>query len=438
MAFNEKWFKIIKLLSPKSNAFSLFIQKKLTQFFEGLTTIPDDFRDYLHQVWFDIFPDTTRELTAWKEQFGMIYFPTVEADQIQALDTEWKLKGGQGKDYIEAQLVAAGFDVQIYENIPPVNPDFYYDDNLLVNGPVMIAGNIEKTYEITDDSDYWGYFFLVGGDAEYALISDKLNDPDDLPAGDGKGCAFSADYTYLAVTHATSPYVTIYKRAGDVFTKLADPAALPAGGGRSCTFSSDDTYLVIDHLTSPYVTIYKRAGDVFTKLADPAALPTGNGKGCAFSSDDTYLAVTHDTSPYVTIYKRAGDVFTKLADPAALPTGNGFGCCFSSDIYLAVVHESSPYVTIYKRAGDVFTKLADPITLPTDDSRDCNFSPTGGTYLAIAHDTTPYVTIYKRSRNGIFTIETVSISTDRENEFKRLILKLKPAQTWAVLIVEYT
>ena len=98
MATNEKWFKILKLLSPKARAFSLFIQKKLTQFFEGLTVIPDDFRDYLHQVWLDAFPSTTRELTKWKEQFGIIYFPTSESDQRDVIDTEWKSEGGQGKD----------------------------------------------------------------------------------------------------------------------------------------------------------------------------------------------------------------------------------------------------------------------------------------------------------------------------------------------------
>ena len=44
-----------------------------------------------------------------------------------------------------------------------------------------------------------------------------------LPTGTGYDCAFSSDGTYLCVAHSTTPYVTIYKRAGDVFTKLADP-----------------------------------------------------------------------------------------------------------------------------------------------------------------------------------------------------------------------
>jgi hypothetical protein len=44
-------------------------------------------------------------------------------------------------------------------------------------------------------------------------------------------------------------------------------------------------YLAVGHVTTPYITIYKRSGDTFTKLADPATLPTGVGYGCAFVPD---------------------------------------------------------------------------------------------------------------------------------------------------------
>jgi lipopolysaccharide export system protein LptC len=76
--------------------------------------------------------------------------------------------------------------------------------------------------------------------------------------------------------------------------------------------------MAVAHFTSPFITIYKRSGDTFTKLANPATLPASTGNGVAFSSDDTYMAVAHSTSPFITIYKRSGDTFTKLADPATL------------------------------------------------------------------------------------------------------------------------
>ena len=76
--------------------------------------------------------------------------------------------------------------------------------------------------------------------------------------------------------------------------------------------------MAVTHATTPFITIYKRAGDVFTKLANLTTLPTGTGIGVAFSSDDTYMAVAHDTTPFVTMYSRT-----------AVPS-SGFGVAFSN------------------------------------------------------------------------------------------------------------
>jgi WD40 repeat protein len=221
---------------------------------------------------------------------------------------------------------------------------------------------------------------------------------DVLPPVTVNGLSYSPDGTYLAVGHDGSPFITIYKRSGDTFTKLTNPATLPANFANGVAFSPDGTYLAVAHSTSPFITIYKRSGDTFTKLTDPATLPPSTGFGTAFSPDGTYLAVAHGNSPFITIYKRDGDTFTKLANPDILPTEAGFSVSFGlDDTYLAVGHLNTPRITIYKRSGDTFTKLPDPDILPTGFSgRDVVFS-TDGTYLAVVHNTTPFVTIYKRS-----------------------------------------
>src|SRR3989344_2150324 len=91
-----------------------------------------------------------------------------------------------------------------------------------------------------------------------------------------------------------------------IFTKLANPDVLPPNTGNGAAFTSDGTYLAVTHTSPPYVTIYKRSGDAFTKLANPDVLPPNTGNGSAFTSDGTYLAVTNGLStPYVTIYKRS-------------------------------------------------------------------------------------------------------------------------------------
>ena len=47
------------------------------------------------------------------------------------------------------------------------------------------------------------------------------------------------------------------------FTKLPDPSGLPTGDIFGVSFSQDDAYLAVCHATSPYITIYKKSGGTF-------------------------------------------------------------------------------------------------------------------------------------------------------------------------------
>ena len=245
---------------------------------------------------------------------------------------------------------------------------------------------------------------------EYGKIEDGLQalpGPDVLPMGVGYGCAFSPDGMYLAVSSYYSPFIIIYKRNGDTFTKLPNPAVLPTGSAERCTFSPDGSYLVVAHDS---LTIYKRVGDTFSKLPNPVGLTTGAMRGCSFSPDGNYLAVAHTSSPYLTIYKRDGDIFTKLPNPANLPKGDGRSCTFSPDgNYLVVGYiNSSPFMIIYKREGDIFTKLPDPKVLPTGNGLGVAFSPDEH-YLAVAHAVSPYLTIYlNEQKTYIHTLNDIN------------------------------
>ena len=85
--------------------------------------------------------------------------------------------------------------------------------------------------------------------------------------------------------------------------KLSNPSELPTNNALGTAFSPDGNYLSVCHYDSPFITIYKRSGDTFTKLPNPSTLPTGNGYGTAFSPDGNYLSVADSASPYITIYK---------------------------------------------------------------------------------------------------------------------------------------
>ena len=101
-------------------------------------------------------------------------------------------------------------------------------------------------------------------------------------------------------------------------TKLDNPATLPTGNSFGTAFSPDGTYLSVAHDNSPFITIYKRSGDVFTKLDNPATLPTSNSFGTAISPDGNYLSVAHVSSLFITIYIAAGyDTSTQFKLPTS-------------------------------------------------------------------------------------------------------------------------
>jgi WD40 repeat protein len=284
---------------------------------------------------------------------------------------------------------------------------------------------------------------LVNTTAVYAASPfTKLADPiGGLPLNDSRGVAFSHDSTYLAVSNEMTPFITIYKRSGDTFTKLANPAILPieqARGvayciiykrsgdtftkltdlvsslandhGKGVAFSPDSTYLAVSHEYTPFVTVYKRSGDTFTQLANPVGgLPAGLGRGVAFSPDSYYMAVAHANSPYITLYKRSGDTFTKLANPSNLPTGQGRAVAVSPDsTYVSVIYDAAPYIAIYKRSGDTFTTLPDPALPRVYEAGGVSFSP-DGKYLAVAHYAAPRMTIFSRSGDTFTKVEDPAI-----------------------------
>ena len=108
------FFRIIQHLLPRAKAWCLTPTKQLRQFFEGLTDLGSDIKDYFDNVWLDIFPDTTRELDAWEKQFGLLNTLTDEQERRDRLAATWQALGGQSPRYIQDTLQAAGFDVYLH------------------------------------------------------------------------------------------------------------------------------------------------------------------------------------------------------------------------------------------------------------------------------------------------------------------------------------
>jgi hypothetical protein len=98
--------------------------KALRRFWEALAEVRDSAVDYMDDVWADMFPSTTRELTAWEQAFGIFRLDLTDAERRTRLDGLWKATGGQSPRYIQDTLQNSGFDAYVHEwwQLPATDP----------------------------------------------------------------------------------------------------------------------------------------------------------------------------------------------------------------------------------------------------------------------------------------------------------------------------
>lgn len=126
-------------LLPRARAWRITVDKTLRQFFEGLSEQPAAIRTWLDLIWWDIFPDTTREIAEFEAQFGLV--PNVgDSDETRTdrIAAAWAAQGGQDPSYIQTILQAAGFtDLYVHDfwssALPyvPLDPRDYTEQPLI-------------------------------------------------------------------------------------------------------------------------------------------------------------------------------------------------------------------------------------------------------------------------------------------------------------------
>lgn len=160
------------------------------------------------------------------------------------------------------------------------------------------------------------------------------------------------------------------------------------------TGTSGNQYLAVGSSVSPYLIIYKRNGNTYTKITDPASMPPAGVTGVAWNGS-THLACAHSGYPYVTVYKRAGDTFTKLAD---FTTNQGFATTghvrfnqhpeLGNSTLMAFNYSLTPFFKLFSLSGDTFSSYSSPALTPGNaapPNADLNFQQNlEGEFLAIA------------------------------------------------------
>lgn len=109
------FLRVFKHLLPRGRAWRITVDKKLRQFFAGLSGVGDQVKTHLDEIWLDIFPSTTRQISKWEQQFGLPDTGISDQQRRDRLDAAWKALGGQSPKYIQDTLQANGFNVYVHE-----------------------------------------------------------------------------------------------------------------------------------------------------------------------------------------------------------------------------------------------------------------------------------------------------------------------------------
>ena len=112
----SSFLRLYQHLLPDGRAWRTTVNKRLRQFFEGLTIVPEGVKEFADSVWGDLLPETTDKLSEWEHQFGLPGNITDEEARRARLAATWRsLVGGQPPRYIQDTLQANGFNVFVHE-----------------------------------------------------------------------------------------------------------------------------------------------------------------------------------------------------------------------------------------------------------------------------------------------------------------------------------
>jgi len=144
------FLSLFKRLLPRAKAWSLTASKDLQKFWQSLTVVGENFKDYALQVIFkDYYAFKTEKLDEWELDFGLVQSNLSDEDRRKRLDSAWKATGGQTIAYIQSVLQKAGFDVYLHDwwelprdSVPVTrNPLAYLRRTYLPHGSVLTVGN---------------------------------------------------------------------------------------------------------------------------------------------------------------------------------------------------------------------------------------------------------------------------------------------------------
>ena len=179
------FFDAIKLLFPRSRAFNLTIDSNKRKLIKAIAVLPEDIRHEMEQVYFDLFPETSRCIDDWEKVFAVVFSSKELAKQRSVIVALWRInKGGQSAVFLESMLRNIDANILVVENTPVSNPRQRSFTNVAVCGnktlccknvkavcgyrvgdedfsPSILRNDVSELYSIKNDPRFWAYCYFV-------------------------------------------------------------------------------------------------------------------------------------------------------------------------------------------------------------------------------------------------------------------------------------
>ena len=179
------FFDVIKLLFPRSRAFHFTIDSDKRKLIKAIAVLPENIRRELEQVYFDMFPETSRCIDDWEKVFAVVFSSKELSKQRNVLAALWQInKGGQSAVFLQSMLQNIDTNILVIENTPISNPRQRNVTHVAVCGnkilccknakaicgyrigddsfsPTILRNDISELYSIKNDPRFWVYCYFV-------------------------------------------------------------------------------------------------------------------------------------------------------------------------------------------------------------------------------------------------------------------------------------